>query len=271
MQFSQFADYHTHTPLCRHAEGEPLEYAKKALDVGLGEIGFSDHSPMNEDGFDDWRMLKSELPDYIYNVKATQEQVKDIPIKLGLEIDYFENGHAWIEKLSKMANYDYLIGSVHYIAPGFDIDNPKWIGRWTGIAEVEEIWKSYWEIYAKCAQSGFFDIIAHSDLPKKFGHRPKGDLRRFYEPVIMAAKEADICIEINTAGWRKDCKEQYPEREFLEMMVAANIPITISSDAHSPEEVGMDFKRAVKLAAEVGFDSTVRFNKRKRSTVPFNF
>ena len=55
------------------------------------------------------------------------------------------------------------------------------------------------------------------------------------------------------------------------MMLAANIPITFSSDAHSPEEVGMDFKRAIKLASEIGFDSTVRFNKRKRSKVPFNF
>ena len=49
MQFSQFADYHIHTPLCRHAEGNPLDYAKRAIEVGLDEIGFSDHSPMNND------------------------------------------------------------------------------------------------------------------------------------------------------------------------------------------------------------------------------
>ena len=53
MQFSQFADYHTHTPLCRHAEGNPVDYAKRAIEIGLDEIGFSDHSPMNNDGFDE--------------------------------------------------------------------------------------------------------------------------------------------------------------------------------------------------------------------------
>ena len=39
-------DYHMHTPLCRHAVGEPVDYARRALEVGLTEIGFSDHSPM---------------------------------------------------------------------------------------------------------------------------------------------------------------------------------------------------------------------------------
>ncbi len=45
------ADYHMHTPLCRHAAGEPAEYAKQAAAIGLTEIGFSDHSPMQRDRF----------------------------------------------------------------------------------------------------------------------------------------------------------------------------------------------------------------------------
>ena len=44
-----------HTPLCHHAVGEPVEYAAQALRLGLTEIGFSDHSPMRQDDFDDWR------------------------------------------------------------------------------------------------------------------------------------------------------------------------------------------------------------------------
>ena len=44
-------DYHMHTPLCRHARGEPVDYARRALEVGLTEIGFSDHSPMPRDDF----------------------------------------------------------------------------------------------------------------------------------------------------------------------------------------------------------------------------
>ena len=169
-----------------------------------------------------------------------------------------------------MADFDYLIGSVHYIAPGFDIDNPKWIGKWSGLAEVEEIWTSYWQIYTSCARSGLFDLLAHPDLPKKFGHRPEGDLRRFYEPVIQAALETDTAIEINTAGWRKECAEQYPERDFLEMMHSAGLPISISSDAHAPGNVGMHFKEAASLISEIGFTHTVRFDNRTRTEMPFS-
>lgn len=270
MQFSQFADYHTHTPLCRHAEGNPVDYAKRAIEIGLDEIGFSDHSPMNKDGFDEWRMLKSEFPIYLQSIQDAKKELPNIPIKLGLEVDYFEDGHEWIEELSQMADYDYLIGSVHYIAPGFDIDNPKWIGRWSGVAEIDDIWEAYWRIYTSCIKSGFFDILAHPDLPKKFGHRPSGSLKRFYSPAIEAAKEVDVCIEINTAGWRKDCNEQYPEKEFLEMMLEAEIPLSINSDAHSPIDVGMDFEKAAKLAYEIGYNKTVRFNKRQRTEIPFS-
>ena len=268
MDFAQFADYHTHTPLCRHAEGEPIDYARRAHELGLAELGFSDHSPMPDDEFDDWRMLRSEFPDYLAKVEAARDGVPEMEIRLGLEIDYLQDGRAWIEELSAMAEFDYLIGSVHYIAPGWDIDNPKWIGRWTSELEVEEIWSAYWVIYTECARSGLFDFIAHPDLPKKFGHRPAGDLRRFYEPAIEAALASDTAIEINTAGWRKECAEQYPARGFLELMREADIPLLISSDAHAPGEVGADFERAAELALELGFTHTARLEGRRRSLVP---
>jgi len=270
MNLGCLADYHTHTPLCRHARGEPVEFARRAAAIGLAEIGLSDHSPMPEDGFDDWRMLRSEFPIYLDKVEAAREAVPELPIRLGLEVDYLEGGEAWIGELTTMAPFDYLIGAVHYIAPGWDIDNPKWIGRWTGEAEVAEIWDAYWRIYTRCIRSGLFDFVAHPDLPKKFGHRPPGDLRRYYEPAIAAAIASDTAIEINTAGWRKDCDEQYPARPFLELMCAAGVPLAISSDAHAPGEVGADFERAAQLALDVGFTHTVRYEARRRHLAPLS-
>ena len=61
-----------HTPLCRHAEGEPTEYAAQAAKLGLTEIGFTEHAPMPDDDFDDWRMLESELD--LYHEKLDQAE-----------------------------------------------------------------------------------------------------------------------------------------------------------------------------------------------------
>ena len=130
------------------------------------------------------------------------------------------------------------------------------------------IWALYFRHYEKAVRTGFFDFMAHPDLPKKFGHRPAGDLRRYYEPVIQALADTGTAFEINTAGLRKDVREMYPAREFLQMAFSANVPLLINSDAHKPNEVGADFDKAIALAVEVGYTETLRFENRKRSRVP---
>jgi histidinol-phosphatase (PHP family) len=260
------SDYHTHTPLCLHAEGHPTEYARQALACGLAEFGISDHNPMPE-AFDDWRMPISDWSRYLEMVEEARAAVPHIPIRLGLECDYLEGRESWIHEQSQMAAFDYLIGSVHYIAPGWDVDNPKHISRWRNTGAVEEIWQRYWELYAQMIRTRLFDFYAHPDLPKKFGLRPSGDLRHYYEPTIQALADTGGVIEVSTAGLRKDCRELYPSQEFLGMAFSAGVPIVISSDAHAPGEVGLQFDQALAAARAVGYTSTVRFEKRQRKSV----
>ncbi len=259
-------DYHLHTPLCKHAVGHPREYAEAARMLGLPEIGLSDHSPMPA-YFDDWRMGLEEFPRYLEMVNEAREEFRDLPIRLGLEVDYLKGAEGWIEELSKMTDFDYLIGSVHYISSEWAVDDPKHISRFTG-GVVEEIWDAYWKLYEKAIRTRLFDFMAHPDLPKKFGHRPNGDLRRYYEPVIQALADTGTAFEINTAGLRKDVRELYPARAFLELARSADIPILINSDAHDPSEVGAGFDQAVRLAREVGYTETLLFEKRLRRKLP---
>jgi histidinol-phosphatase (PHP family) len=258
-------DYHVHTPLCRHASGWPVELAARALELGIQELGFADHNPMPEP-FDDWRMRIEELPRYLEAVQQAREQFPQLPIRLGLECDYLPGCEAWIETLAGMADWDFLIGSVHYLPEGWEVDHPKYLGRHEGNAE--EIWASYWPAYERCIRSGLFDFVAHPDLPKKFGHRPGGDLRRYYEPSVNALAETGIAFEINTAGLRKECRELYPAPEFVRMAAEAGVPLLINSDAHSVLELGAGFEEAVILARESGFTQTARFERRRRRLVP---
>jgi len=260
------ADYHMHTPLCRHAEGWPVEYAARAVELGIEEIGFSDHAPFREER-DDWRMLAEELPRYAGEVEKAQAAFPELTIRLGLEVDYLPGEEEWIAELSQTLPYDYLIGSVHYLAPDWDFDNPKWIGRFEE-RPVEEVWELYWAEYGKAIRSGLFDVMGHPDLVKKFGHRPEGDLRRFYEPAIESMREVGCAYEINTAGLRKAAAERYPHDDFVRLAAQAGIPLTFGSDAHAPEEVGAEFEGAVKVALDAGYKQTARFKTRERRLVP---
>ncbi|MDQ3620932.1 MAG: histidinol-phosphatase [Verrucomicrobiota bacterium] len=266
MDYRALADYHVHTPLCHHASGWPMEFARRAVEIGLGELGFADHNPMRE-AFDEWRMSLADLPRYLDLVDEARAHFPQLPIRLGLECDYLAEGERWIEELAGRAKWDFLIGSVHYIAPGWDVDNPRWIGRFRE-QPVGEIWQLYWNAYERCIQTGLFDFVAHPDLPKKFGYRPPGDLRRYYEPSIEALAKAQVAVEINTAGLRKECRELYPARDFLELAHAAGVPLLINSDAHHPAELAADFEAAVALARGAGYTHTVRFRQRKRTLVP---
>jgi histidinol-phosphatase (PHP family) len=146
------------------------------------------------------------------------------------------------------------------------VDNPRHISRFRE-HPVAEIWDLYWKAYEQCIRSGLFDFVAHPDLVKKFGFKPDGDLRKWYEPSIAALAEKNLAFEINTAGLRKPVGEIYPAREFLQMACDAKIPLLINSDAHEPDEVGADFERALLLAREAGCREAVRFEKRRRVAV----
>jgi histidinol-phosphatase (PHP family) len=264
-RFAALADYHTHTPLCRHAEGWPVELARVAVERGLGELGFADHNPMPKP-FDDWRMLIEELPQYLDAVAQARAEFPQLKIKLGLECDFLAGQEQWIEQLAGMADWDFLIGSVHYLPEGWEVDNPKYLARHTH-RSAPEIWESYWRTYVACIRSGLFDFVAHPDLPKKFGVRPEGDLRRYYEPAISALAETGTAYEINTAGLRKECAEQYPATEFIHLACSAGVPVLINSDAHRPDEIGAGFEVALQLAKEAGYTHTARLQRRQRSLV----
>ena len=304
MPCSGLTDYHVHTPLCRHAEGWPLEMAARAVELGLAELGFADHNPMPV-LFDDWRMLREELPQYLEQVEWARRQFPRLPIRLGLEMDFLEGcepwweelphyleqvGWArrqfpklpirlglemdfldgcepWWEQLRSAAPWDFWIGSVHYLADGMEVDNPKYLSRYRE-TDPGDMWAAYWERYEECIRSGWFDFVAHPDLPKKFGFLPGGDLRRFYEPSIQALVDTGLAYEINTAGLRKDCRELYPAHQFAALAREAGVPVLINSDAHSVGELGAGYAEAVALLREVGYTEVVRYEGRRRVSVP---
>ncbi len=261
------ADYHMHTPLCRHAEGEPVEYARRAVAAGLTEIGFSDHSPMLRDDFDNWRMFNSQLDEYVAQVRLAQKTFPQLTIRLALEVDYLPGQEAWIRQLAARHPWDYFIGSVHYVSETWDIDNPAKLSEWKK-RDAFEVWRIYFERLAMAAESKLFEIIGHADLPKKFGIRPAQDCTPLYDKFLAAARESGCAIELNTAGLRKDCREIYPSRDLLKLAFQKGVPITFGSDAHKPEEVGMDFPAAIQLAREVGYQQRCRFQQRQREFVP---
>jgi histidinol-phosphatase (PHP family) len=259
-------DLHMHTPLCRHATGEPVEYARRAIDLGFTEIGFSDHSPMRQDDFDDWRMRFDQLGEYVEKVRKAQKDFPQLTIRLALEVDYLPGQKEWIRELARPHPWDYFIGSVHYVSDSWAVDSPFKLSEWKN-RDVWEVWSIYFDRLTMAAETGLFEIIGHADLPKKFGHRPNRDCTPLYEKFLNAAKKHNCALDVNTAGLRKDCQEIYPSRQFLDLAFKKGVPITFGSDAHAPEEVGMNFNEAIQLVRSVGYTECLTFTRRERRSI----
>jgi histidinol-phosphatase (PHP family) len=258
-----------HTPLCLHAEGEPTELAAHAERVGLREIGFSDHNPMPQEGFDNWRMRLSDLDDYVERVRRARVEHPALVIKLAMEVDYLPGAEDWVRELARRHPWDYFIGSVHYIDGGWDIDSPFRKEEWTK-RDADEVWSAYFERLTMAAQSGLFEIIGHADLCKKFAFYPRADFTPIYKKFLAAAAGAGVAIELNTAGLRKECQEIYPSPAILRLAREAGVPITFGSDAHAPGEVGMNFAEAVRLAKAHGYTHYCNFTARRKEMAPLS-
>lgn len=257
-----------HTPLCHHAQGEPIEYAVHAVKVGLTEIGFSEHNPMREDDFDDWHMNLPFLDTYVANVQKAREQFPQLSIKLAMEVDYLPGHEEWIRQLRSRHPWDYFIGSVHYVSDSWDLDNPKKLAEWKK-RDPFEVWTIYFERLRMAAESGLFEIVGHADLCKKFCFYPKEDCSGLYAKFLDGVKRADVAMEINTAGLRKDCRELYPNQQILNMARERNIPLTFGSDAHAPAEVGLNFTEGIASARAAGYSQCCRFTQRRREIIDF--
>jgi len=262
------ADYHMHTPLCRHAVGEPVELAAHAVRIGLTEIGFSEHNPMPRDDWDDWHMLQADFDRYLEKVEEARRACPQLQIKIALEMDYLPSQVDWVRGLIARHPWDYVIGAVHYVSDSWDLDNPKRISEWTQ-RDPLAVWTAYFERLTLAAESGLFEIIAHADLCKKFRFYPKEDCTPLFTRFLQAVKRSGAAMELNTAGLRKDCKEIYPSPKIVRLASEIGVPITFGSDAHAPGEVGADFAAAIALARSAGYTEACRFTGRKREMVKF--
>lgn len=271
-------DYHLHlrpddagTEFERYFTGENVErYLAAAAEAGIEELGVSEHVYRFQQALDLWRhpfWVECATDD----LDAYCEFVRGTPLRLGIECDYVPGAEERTAALLAARDFDYVVGSVHFVGEGDAAVDHDGFDVWEGDADADEIWRRYFEALAACARSGLFDILAHPDLVKVWGRArplPKRDPRAFYEPAVEAIAESGIAVEVSTAGLRKPVGEIYPARGFAELCLEAGAAFALSSDAHLPEQVGFGYDRAVEFLDGLGVEEICVFERRRRRLVP---
>jgi histidinol-phosphatase (PHP family) len=243
-------------------------YLVAAEEAGVDELGVSEHVHRFTAALDVWRHPFWE-ENAIDDLGAYCEFVRSTPLRLGIEMDFIAGREDRIANLLDEHEFDYVVGSVHFLGDGavdydvFDI--------WRHDSDPDRVWRRYFEALAAAARSGLFDILAHPDLIKYWGDQrpqPDRDPRFHYEPAVEAIAESGIAVEVSTAGLRKPAREIYPAPELARMCVEAGAAFSLSSDAHLPADVGYEYERAVATMKDWGIDEIAVFEQRQRRMEP---
>jgi histidinol-phosphatase (PHP family) len=201
--------------------------------------------------------VSGSIADYVREVEAAK--AAGLPVLLGLEMDWIHGRADDLAKFLAPYDWDIVLGSVHYIG-SFGFDDAEFSAEWDR-RETADVWRDYGVLVGELAATGLADVLSHPDLPKVFGHRPQ-DETPLHTAIVTAASVRGTAIELNSNGLRK-CGEIYPARPLLERAHAAGLPITLASDAHTPDRVGANFDDLVAWARSAGYDSATTFVQRQ--------
>ena len=245
------ADYHIHTSMCRHARGTMAQYVEAALEQGFPHMGFSDHAP-TWDQFDPrHRMDMDQFEHYVSSIEALRTEYPGIRIFTGIEADIYQGFEESLSRLLTRFPVDYVIGSVHY-AGGYFVFSKDIEPMDTH--QQRAIIDRYFSLMQQGLSTGLIDIAGHIDVIKgNFMHDAAYIAQQAADVLQKVSCKTHIKIEYNTSGVRKKPGQAFPSPAVLEAACKLNIPVVTGSDAHSPEQVGMDFSQAHEDLLQAGF------------------
>ena len=259
-------DYHNHTKLCKHADGEMHQYVEKAISLGITELAFTDHMPLPNDFDIAHRMSEKEMDIYVEWVKQVQSRYPEIKILFGIEADYYEGFEKYTVNFLNNYDFDLVIMSIHFLK---NWPEGSWVFNYNfPDRSFNDIYTEYLQTIVNGLKTGLYDVVGHLDIIKT----PKQSMTQLVpDEVIKVMQEINnqkMVLEINTSGFRKEVEEPYPSLDILDIVKEHKIPLCVGSDAHSPDQVGLKLDYIYKYLITNGIDTLTHFETRKKILKP---
>lgn len=256
-------DYHVHSRHSGDCHTPLIEACRVAVARGIREICFTDHI--------DFEPTDCCYGTYDYDLAAREtEEARDrfgdaISIGFGVEVDYQDRFRPDIERFLSNKDYDYVLGSSHYVGGIILEDHERYFPGKT----ADQAYRPYFDNTLSAVRTGLFDTLAHLDLCKRYGVRYYGSFnwtpyREQIESILSTIISKGMSLEINTSGLRQSPRDTYPTRDILALYFElGGRNIVIGSDAHKVEDIGAGISVALNIAHEIGFTSVRVYHRRQ--------
>ena len=250
--FTMYANYHTHTVRCNHAEGTEREYIEQAIARDVKVLGFSDHGPQIYDGYvSRYKMRPDQLEDYVTTVAGLRtEYAGRIDIRIGLEAEYYPRYFDRFVNLIRPFHLDYLILGQHYTGNESDGEPPC-----PKPTDDESMLERHVRQTTEAMETGLFSCFAHPDILNYTGDRKI--YRKWFEKLCVRAKELDIPLEMNMLGFVTG--RNYPNAVFFGIVREVGNQVILGCDAHSPGRVAdpAEIEASLRFLRECGVTNII--------------
>lgn len=259
------ADYHIHSGFSGDSNENIEDIVRQAISLELDEIAITDHLEydMLDIDFEKWTLDLDKYKEKIMNLKEIYEE--KITIRYGVEIGVQPQTREYLESLVGKYDFDFVIASNHGINK-IDLSN----GTIQKGKTRDEVQKLYFQtilknidLYTK------YNVWGHLDFITRYGGKEflGMDLSKNWNlitEILEKLIEKGKGIEINTSGYRYNENRVYPCFEIIKKYVELGGKIiTIGSDAHTKEQIAMDFSKAYEILKELKVEYITTFEKMK--------
>jgi len=231
---------------------------QKAIDLGIDEIGFSEHMDFepNDLGYGYFN-----YEHYTRQIKQAQSMYGgQLIIRKGIEIDYQSRFEEDIKQWLYGKHFDYVIGSVHYLNHHL-IDH-----KLLSTTPIKDVYQSYFAEVQHSIDCHLFDIIGHFDSVRQYVSLAKTELRGFdYHTgltcILQELVHKTLYLEVNLKGLRQVSNKLIPEKNvIIQFFNMGGRRLSFGSDAHSVHELDKGVKNAqIWLHECIGHDFILPF------------
>lgn len=250
-------DYHSHTLYCDGANS-PVEMIEAAIRKNMTVLGFSGHSYTDFD--EAWCMSKEDTLCYKREIQQLKVKYKErLEILCGVEQDYYSK--------EDTKDYDYFIGSVHYIKAEetyLPVDETKEQLKEASRAyfgdDIYSLIELYYQTVSDICRKTDCQLIGHFDLISKFNE--DGDLFDENHPrYIKAYREAadrlipcHVPFEINVGAIFRGYRSlPYPSFAIMQYIHEKGGCFLLSGDSHATDGLCYEFERWEKIIRDRGY------------------
>jgi histidinol-phosphatase (PHP family) len=269
-RLDQIADYCDEAARHGVTELALTEHAHRFVDVAAVIGPFWQrfgHEPTSKTMAEYWDFhARNSLEEYVALAQLAKDE--GLPVKIGLEVDFYKDQMDVVSELFAQYPFDVLIGSVHWLGTWHidDYESPVDMREWT-MRNVDMAWKDYTIALDELCAANAVDVLAHPDLIKVAGYYARNPAP-FWDAMAESAARVDVSMECSSAGWNKPVGEQYPAEGFLDRLVARGATFTTASDAHSLERVSMRADDLANLLEARGVHELASYTNRQRQMIP---